>query len=95
TPVHSSAAGLVAYVGELYYTGITIIIDHGNGLYSLYCHLDSAQCAAGRRVSSGEPIGRVGSSGRSTGAHLHWGIKLRGERIDPLALAALLGGKKS
>jgi murein DD-endopeptidase MepM/ murein hydrolase activator NlpD len=95
TPVKASAAGRVAFTGDLYYTGLTVVIDHGHGLFSLYCHLRSIDCAATQVVAGGATLGRVGSTGRSTGPHLHWGVKLRGDRVDPLALAALLRGKKS
>ncbi|OHB32760.1 MAG: hypothetical protein A2X84_06775 [Desulfuromonadaceae bacterium GWC2_58_13] len=94
-PVKASAAGVVAYVGDLYYTGLTAVVDHGGGLFTLYCHLGQLDCVAGQVLQPDEILGRVGSTGRSTGAHLHWGVKLRGDRIDPLALAALLNGKKS
>ncbi|MDX9708449.1 MAG: M23 family metallopeptidase [Trichloromonas sp.] len=95
TAVGASAAGRVAFTGDLYYTGLTVLVDHGDGLYSLYCHLESLDCAPNQTVAPGTPLGRVGSSGRSTGPHLHWGVKLRGDRVDPLTLTALLGGKKS
>jgi len=95
TVVGASAAGRVAFTGDLYYTGLTVLVDHGDGLYSLYCHLESLDCAPNQPVAPGTPLGRVGSSGRSTGPHLHWGVKLRGDRVDPLALTTLLGGKKS
>ena len=95
TIVGASAAGRVAFTGDLYYTGLTVLVDHGDGLYSLYCHLESLDCAPNQTVDLGTPLGRVGSTGRSTGPHLHWGVKLRGDRVDPLTLTALLGGKKS
>jgi len=95
TPVKASAAGVVVYVGDLYYTGLTVVMDHGGGLFTLYCHLDQIDCVVGQTLRPAEVLGRVGSSGRSTGAHLHWGAKLRGDRVDPLALTTLLGGKKS
>ncbi len=94
TPVKVSAAGQVAFLGELYYTGLTVVVDHGGGLFSLYCHLDQIDCVAGQILRPAEVLGRVGSTGRSTGAHLHWGVKLRGDRVDPLALVTLLDGKK-
>jgi murein DD-endopeptidase MepM/ murein hydrolase activator NlpD len=95
TPVKASAPGVVAWVGDLYFTGLTVVVDHGGGLYTLYCHLDRIDCSAGQILTSHEILGRVGSTGRSTGAHLHWGVKLRGDRVDPLALTSLLNGKKS
>ncbi len=94
TPVKASADGTVVYSGELYFSGLTVIIDHGEGLFTLYCHLSEVNCAVGRELAAQKILGRVGSSGRATGAHLHWGAKLRGDRIDPLALAVLINGKK-
>lgn len=95
TIVGACAAGRVVFTGDLYYTGLTVLVDHGDGLYSIYCHLESLDCAPNQTVDLGTPLGRVGSTGRSTGPHLHWGVKLRGDRVDPLTLTTLLGGKKS
>ncbi|TRO79466.1 M23 family metallopeptidase [Desulfuromonas acetexigens] len=95
TVVGAGGAGRVVFTGDLYYCGLTAIVDHGDGLYSIYCHLESLDCAPNQTVDLGTPLGRVGSTGRSTGPHLHWGVKLRGDRVDPLALTTLLGGKKS
>ncbi len=94
TPVHASASGEVVFSGELYYTGKTIILDHGQGLFSIYAHLDSLACSGGELLSQGDVLGKVGSSGRSTGPHLHWGVKLRGDRVDPMALMSLLAEEK-
>jgi murein DD-endopeptidase MepM/ murein hydrolase activator NlpD len=71
-----------------------VVVDHGNGLFSLYCHLEILDCTAGQALGEADVLGRVGSTGRSTGAHLHWGVKLRSDRVDPLALTALLAGEK-
>ncbi len=92
TAVKAPAAGGVVFAGELYYTGNTVILDHGGGLFSLYAHLEDILCKEGQDLAAGGVLGRVGSTGRSTGPHLHWGVKLRSERIDPLALQRLLGG---
>ncbi len=86
TPVRASGRGRVAFVGDLYFTGRTVILDHGAGLFSLYAHLERSRCRTGELLEGGAILGEVGSSGRSTGPHLHWGFKLRGDRIDPLAL---------
>ncbi|BCR05754.1 hypothetical protein DESUT3_28230 [Desulfuromonas versatilis] len=91
TAVQAPAPGSVAFSGELYYTGKTVILDHGGGLFSLYAHLDEIRCREGDPLEAGQVLGLVGSTGRSTGPHLHWGAKLRSERIDPLALHRLLG----
>jgi murein DD-endopeptidase MepM/ murein hydrolase activator NlpD len=94
TLVRAAAEGIAVFAGDLYYTGNTVVLDHGEGLYTLYAHLDAMDCRTGERLEAGAALGRVGSSGRSTGAHLHWGSKLRGDRIDPLALVELFGEEK-
>jgi murein DD-endopeptidase MepM/ murein hydrolase activator NlpD len=86
TPVRSVTEGKVVLVADLFYTGETIIIDHGEGLFSLYAHLSESLVKEEEPVVSGDIIGRVGSTGRSTGAHLHITIKLLGVRIDPMAI---------
>jgi murein DD-endopeptidase MepM/ murein hydrolase activator NlpD len=94
TAVRAAARGKVAFAGELYYSGQTVILDHGEGLFSLYAHLQTLGCGPGEMIEAGAVLGTVGSTGRSTGPHLHWGVKLRGDRIDPLALTELLQGEK-
>lgn len=94
TSVQAAARGRVAFAGDLFYTGQTVILDHGEGLFSLYAHLQTIDCSQGELLDAGTILGRVGSTGRSTGPHLHWGVKLRGDRVDPLALTGLLSGEK-
>ena len=86
TPVGSCNDGIVVFAQELYLEGKTIIIDHGFGLYSIYMHLSEIQAREGDTVHVGEVIGLVGATGRVTGPHLHWGIKLLGAKVDPFAL---------
>jgi murein DD-endopeptidase MepM/ murein hydrolase activator NlpD len=91
TPVVASNAGLVALAEEHFFGGRSVILDHGEGLYTMYFHLQESLVRPGQHVSQGEPIGRVGSTGRATGPHLHWGVRLYGARINPddlLRLAA-------
>ncbi len=90
TPVKSPNTGQVVLVSPLYYSGNTIILDHGQGLYSYFGHLSRFAVAEGDRVSPGEVIGYVGATGRVTGPHLHWTVRLNGTRIDPLSLIAIL-----
>ena len=71
---------------DLYYTGGTIIIDHGHGVKSIYAHLLTVDVIIGQKVIKGEPIGNVGSTGRSTGPHLHWGVMWFDEYVDPKLL---------
>lgn len=78
--------GVVALAQELCLEGNTIILDHGFGLYSIYMHLSEIRVKEGDQVASGACIGLVGATGRVTGPHLHWGVKLLGARVDPFAL---------
>ena len=95
TPVLASNYGRVALVRDCYLCGKTIILDHGGGLYTLYVHLMSSRVREGQRVRRGEVIGLSGATGRATGPHLHWGVSLFGERLDPVRLMALLGRNSS
>jgi murein DD-endopeptidase MepM/ murein hydrolase activator NlpD len=92
TPVASPNAGRIVLADNLYYTGGTVVIDHGLGLVSLFAHLSAFDVEAGDMVNTGDVVGRVGATGRVTGAHLHWTLRLGGTRIDPLSLLAVLGG---
>lgn len=94
TPVIAMADGQVALAENLYYTGKTVIVDHGGGLFSLYAHLDTLAVTPETTVAAGKKIGTVGSTGRSTGPHLHMGTRLGKARIDPLALIALFADEK-
>jgi len=88
TPVLAMSTGRVVLNDALFYTGNTVVLDHGEGLFSLYAHLSSSQVGLGDLISSGAVIGKVGSTGRSTGPHLHLTVRLLGDRIDPLLLLA-------
>lgn len=89
TPVVAVNDGQVALVADFFFPGRLVVLDHGLGLYTLYFHLDEVAVEEGRRVSRGQPIGTVGSTGRATGPHLHFGAVAGGARIDPAALLAL------
>lgn len=90
TRVHAVSNGRVVLVGDLFYTGNTVVVDHGEGLFSIYAHLSKIFVTEGHDLLVGDVLGLVGSTGRSTGAHLHLSMKLLGERIDPLALLSIL-----
>ncbi|MDA1089437.1 MAG: M23 family metallopeptidase [Proteobacteria bacterium] len=88
TTVTAAADGVVVLVHpDMFYTGKTVMIDHGHGLSSVYVHMDDILIADGQRISQGTPIGIVGKTGRVTGAHLHWGVSLFGTLLDPALLA--------
>lgn len=88
TPVAAPAAGVVVLAAPQYFTGNTVVLDHGQGLYSVLAHLSVMSVAAGERVDAGHSVGRVGATGRVTSAHLHWSVRLNGARVDPLSLVA-------
>ena len=83
TPVLAPAAGIVSFVGDLYYSGGTLVIDHGHGVASAFLHMDRINVVDGETVARGAVIGTVGSSGRSTGAHLDWRVNWFDKRLDP------------
>lgn len=86
TPVHASGDGVVVLAAELYYSGNTVIVDHGEGLFTIYAHLSRIAVREGDRVRAGEVVGASGATGRVTGPHLHWGAKIGDEPFDPRAL---------
>jgi murein DD-endopeptidase MepM/ murein hydrolase activator NlpD len=89
TPVVAANGGRVALVGDFFFPGRLVVLDHGLGLYTLYFHLDTVGVADGAMVVRGQPIGTVGATGRATGPHLHFGAQLGSARIDPAALLGL------
>ena len=84
TPVESIAAGRVAAVGDYFFNGQTVMVDHGQGLVSMYCHLSEIDVALGQEVTPDSVVGKVGKTGRVTGAHLHLSVSLNNARVDPL-----------
>lgn len=91
TPVRSPAGGRVLLAEDLYFTGGSVMVDHGAGLISLFAHLSSMDVAAGATVTTGQRLGTVGATGRVTGPHLHWTVRANGARVDPIAVLDVLG----
>ena len=89
TPITAPASGTVTLARPLYFTGNTLVIDHGLGLYSLLAHLQEIDVKEGDRIARGDVVGLVGGTGRVTAPHLHWSVRLNNARVDPLALLAV------
>ena len=89
TPVKAPNAGTVVLTGDLYFSGNVVVLDHGWGLYSYFAHLSAIDVAEGDIVTLGQVVGKVGATGRVTGPHLHWTVRLNGARVDPLSLMTL------
>lgn len=86
TPVHAANRGRVVLAKNLFFTGSTVIVDHGLGIYSLYAHLSRIDVKSGEAVKNGQVVGLVGATGRVTAPHLHWGMRVQGARVDPFSL---------
>ncbi len=93
TPVRAAASGTVSLAhGDLYFSGKTVIIDHGLGVSTLYIHMQELRVATGDRVAQGQIIGLIGTTGRSTGPHLHWGLNWFQEYLDPATIVGPMPG---
>lgn len=89
-PVYAATDGIVRIAGDnFYYNGNFVLLDHGQGLTSVYLHMCKLNVKTGDTVKRGDKIGEVGSTGRSTSAHLHWGVQWYGKRIDPMSLLSI------
>jgi peptidase M23-like protein len=86
TPVVAAGGGVVALAGDLYYSGGTVIVDHGAGLFTIYAHLSKIEVKEGATVEAGQRVGLSGATGRVTGPHLHWGARVGAEVFDPRGL---------
>ncbi len=89
TPVLAINRGKVVLTADHFFSGKGVVLDHGLGLFSMYFHLSAIDVQEGQMIQKGESLGKVGSSGRATGPHLHWGIRLNGSRVNPYELTNL------
>ena len=89
TAVRAANTGKVALVGEYFFSGKSVIVDHGLGCYTMYFHLQDIGVEEGDLVQKGAVIGSVGATGRATGPHLHWGARVNGARVNPLSMIDL------
>lgn len=95
TPIRAPNAGRIAVARNLYFSGNTVIIDHGLRLFSTLAHLSAIDVQEGELVTPGQRVGLVGATGRVTGPHLHWAVRAGDARVDPLSLLAVLGQSQS
>jgi murein DD-endopeptidase MepM/ murein hydrolase activator NlpD len=89
TPIYAANRGRVVLAKDLFYSGNAVFIDHGLGLYTSYLHLSQIKVAVGDWVERGQLVGLAGATGRVTGPHLHWGVRILDARVDPFSLVRL------
>jgi murein DD-endopeptidase MepM/ murein hydrolase activator NlpD len=90
TPVHAAQRGRVVLAEELFFSGNTVVVDHGLGIYTFYGHLSEIDVKVGDALETGAVLGKVGATGRVTGPHLHWGLTVERARVNPLQIVKVL-----
>jgi Peptidase family M23 len=90
TPVYAAQSGRVVLADNLYFSGNTVVLDHGYGIYTLYGHFESMAVREGETVKEGQRLGKAGATGRVTGPHLHWGLVVAGARVNALQIVRVL-----
>ncbi|WP_374441148.1 peptidoglycan DD-metalloendopeptidase family protein [Pseudomonas panipatensis] len=83
TPIKTPAAGKVILIGDYFFNGRTVFVDHGQGFISMFCHMSKIDVQLGQQLARGSVVGRVGATGRATGPHMHWNVSLNDTRVDP------------
>ena len=90
TPVFASNSGVVRMAENLFYSGKVIILDHGNSIFTIYAHLSKIEVKTGRQIEKGQKLGLTGATGRVSGPHLHWGVKVNGTAVDPIRFVQVM-----
>jgi hypothetical protein len=90
TPVYAANSGVVRLAKNLFYSGNAVIIDHGTGIFTIYAHLSKIKTAPNRRIEKGQLLGLSGATGRVSGPHLHWGVKLNAVAVNPLRFVEIM-----
>jgi murein DD-endopeptidase MepM/ murein hydrolase activator NlpD len=90
TPVYASNSGIVKIAENLFYSGNAVIVDHGNLIFSIYAHLSQIKVKAGQQIERGQLLGLTGATGRVSGPHLHWGIKVNGTSVNPIEFVQVM-----
>jgi murein DD-endopeptidase MepM/ murein hydrolase activator NlpD len=89
TPIHATNRGRVVLAKNLFFTGNTVVLDHGLGVYTIYAHLSRIDAKMGEMLNENQLVGLAGATGRVTGPHLHWSARIQGARVDPFSLLSI------